>query len=70
MNSEPDHHNDLGPSIKAVEQIIVNLQEIKDILDSPACWAFGADKETRKQMGNLIRALAFFEKDLVYLKSD
>ncbi len=70
MSNEPDYHNDLGPSIEAVEQIVNHLKKINKILDGPACWAFGADPRTRQKMENLKNTLAFFEKDLDYLKSD
>ena len=70
MSNEPDYHNDLGPSIEAVEKIVNHLKKTSEILDGPACWAFGADPETRQQMENLKNALTFFEKDLDYLKSD
>ena len=70
MSNEPDYHNDLGPSIEAAEQIVNHLQKIDEVLDGPACWAFGADPGTRQQMENLKSALMFFEKDLAYLKSD
>ena len=42
MSNEPDYHNDLGPSIEAVEQIVNHLQKIDDILAGPACCLAGA----------------------------
>jgi hypothetical protein len=70
VSNEPDYHDDLGPSIEATGQIVNHLQKIGEVLAGPACWAFGADAETRRQMENLKSALVFFEKDLDYLEAD
>ena len=70
-NKEPDYHNDLGPMIEATGKIVNHLQKIDEVLDGPACWAFGAGGvEERRQMENLKSALVYWEKHLEYLKSD
>ena len=70
MSSEPDYHDDLGPSIEATGQIVNHLQKIREILDGPACWAFGANEETRRQMESLNSARLHFEDFLRYLETD
>ena len=70
MSSAPDYHDDLGPSIEATGQIVNHLQKIREILDGPACWAFGADTSTAQQMKSLDSARVHFEDFLRYLEAD